>query len=594
MYYNFIKEHIAYEYKLPDMYVLSNLELTLQLKNGQPYKLLSSKSGFLLSFLSTNLPEPEKAHFWPDGCEFTSKQICWRFLTSAHIRSILWHMNGIERLIMHFRVPLEKQFKVPFSGIFNFAQPMEITTQDSKIDFSNLISIEVLSGKIAEFQMENDRNFQLKISCDEQKNIKIRFSTRYELVDEEKENFVYNEFLKKSFSKVQDDLIRSLAVFALHTAMSSWKDLGLRYALAAGVNYSFPPRTYFRDSFWTCLSLLDVEPRLVREQILVLSESVHDDGCPSAVMFLNDEEKVLLRELVQKDQKIRENTRYENDWWSDHHDSGFLYVLLLSKYLQSTGDLSILNQKVNGDTVLGKAAKVLRNADKFVQNGLYRKPFDCKDWTDNVFRNGFVTYDAALHTAALREASKLFKMVKRKESELFEERYLLSKKKLNELLFDKKKGYFVDFVGTYVEDHLNIDTIVAILFDVADEKNVVSTLKNMQQLLETQNNRLQPYGDWGVMSVWPHYKKRTHLFGKSAFPYRYHNGSCWPYLSCAYAEAKHRFGLDPTYPLLSWWRYSLEKGWVNPVEYYSPPYGRGSLQQAWSSYAAVVVKQIWQ
>ncbi|MGE0032863.1 MAG: amylo-alpha-1,6-glucosidase, partial [Pseudothermotoga sp.] len=197
-----------------------------------------------------------------------------------------------------------------------------------------------------------------------------------------------------------------------------------------------------------------------------------------------------------------------------------------------------------------------------------------------------------LHAAALREASKLLKMMnKREQGEFWESRYLSTRKKFNELLFDKRKGYFVDFIGSYVEDHLALDTVVSIIFDVADEDKARSTLLKMEKLLETRNNPSQPYGDWGVMAVWPHYKKRSHLFGKSAFPYRYHNGSCWPYLSSAYALAKLKYDLDHEYPLLSWWRYSLENGWVNLVEYYSPCYPRGSLHQAWSSFALAVMSQ---
>lgn len=593
MNYKILDDRILYENDTPELYILSNIELTLELKKGFPHRLFSSKNGILLIFTGSNLAEPWMSNFWPNGCEFKSKDTSWSFFTSAFSRSVLWCLNGVERLNLSFRVPLEKQFKVPFGTTLSFAQPLRVMMKDSTINFSEMVSIEVIAGEIEEFSQNHDRTFSLRLRGDDEKRLKIRFFTQRESIDEQRENLIYNEFLKEHTPKGTDGLKKSLAIFALHTALSNWKDLGPVKAFTAGVNYSFPPRTYFRDSFWTCLSLLDVKPKLVREQILVLASGVHDDGCPSGVMFLTEEEKLILKSLREGNPVIRESVRHDNDWWSDHHDSGFLFVLLLSQYIHSTEDLSILREKVNGETLLEKSVKIMRNAERFVENGLFKKPFDCRDWSDNVFRNGFVSYDAALHVAALRDLSKLLIVSdKREESKIWEELYLRSKERFNEILFDEKKGYFVDFLGSYVEDHLSVDSVVAMIFDVAEEKKAISSLLKMEQFLETRNNPNQPYGDWGVINVWPKYKERSHLFGKSAFAYRYHNGSCWPYLSCAYALAKYKYHLDPSYPLLSWWKYCLDEGWVNLVEYYSPCYGRGSLHQAWSAYAAAVMRQI--
>lgn len=592
MNYKILDDRILYENDTPELYILSNIELTFELKKGLPHRLFSSKNGLLLTFVDANLVEPEKSSFWPNGCEFKSKGASWSFFTSVFSRSVLWCLNGVERLNLSFRAPLEKQFKVPFGDTFSFVQPLKVMVKGSTINFSEIVSIEVVDGKIEEFHQKSGRSFLLRLQGDDEKRLKIRFFSQREPIDEQQENLTYNKFLKKHLPKV-DELKKSLAIFALHTALSNWKDLGPVKAFAAGVNYSFPPRTYFRDSFWTCLSLLDVKPELVREQILVLASGVHDDGCPSGVMFLTEEEKLLLKNLREENPVIRESVRHDNDWWSDHHDSGFLFILLLSQYVHRTEDLSILRERVDGETLLEKSVKIMRSAERLVEDGLFKKPFDCRDWADNVFRNGFVSYDAALHVAALRELSKLLSLSnEREESKIWGELHLRSEKRFNEILFDEEKGYFVDFLGSYVEDHLSIDTVVAVIFDVAEEKKAISSLLKMEQLLETRNNPDQPYGDWGVMNVWPNYKKRSHLFGKSAFAYRYHNGSCWPYLSCAYALAKYKYHLDPSYPLLSWWKYCLNKGWVNPVEYYSPCYGRGSLHQAWSAYATAVMKQI--
>ncbi len=590
MKYTIVDGQVIYEGPTED-YILSNVELTLRLKNGTPAELFSSKNGLLIEFSKNDLPNPASSRLWPNGCEFSHEKTTLSFFTSPWIRSMLWELNGLERLVLSFKAPLEKRFKVPFGPTYSFKKLLNLIVEGCDIDLSNLVRIEVLEGRIEDLQRK-DETFTLKLSA-KSKKLKLRFCTQKEIVDERVENLSYNRFLKDHVPRNLNHLKESLALFALHTALGNWKDLGKTNAFAAGVNYSFPPRTYFRDSFWTCLSVLNVRADLVRDQILTLASAVHDDGCPSGVMFLDDEEKMLLAQLKKENPILAASVRYENDWWSDHHDSGFLFVLLVSKYVESTQDLSILKERVDSETVIERIVKILRHSEKFIENDLYKKPHDCLDWADNVFRDGFVTYDAALHAAAMREASKLLRMMDmEEESSFWENRYLATRKKFNEVLFDERKGHFVDFIGSYVEDHLALDTVVSIIFDVADEDKARSTLLRMEKLLETRNNSAQPYGDWGVMTVWPHYRRRSHLFGKSAFPYRYHNGGCWPYLSSIYALAKAKYGLDHEYPLLSWWKYSLENGWVNLVEYYSPCYPRGSLHQAWSSCAFAVVSQI--
>ena len=42
------------------------------------------------------------------------------------------------------------------------------------------------------------------------------------------------------------------------------------------------------------------------------------------------------------------------------------------------------------------------------------------------------------------------------------------------------------------------------------------------------------------------------------------------------------------YALTRWWEACLANGWAGAVEYFSPPFGRGSLLQAWSAMPAAV------
>jgi glycogen debranching enzyme len=108
----------------------------------------------------------------------------------------------------------------------------------------------------------------------------------------------------------------------------------------------------------------------------------------------------------------------------------------------------------------------------------------------------------------------------------------------------------------------------------------------MERLLETKNNHLQQAGDYGVMCVYPFYKRISAAYFKSSQDYEYHNGGNWPYWSAIYAYAKSLAGRECRYALESWFSYHLEKGIFTPVEYFSPCRKSGSTLQAWSGAAA--------
>ena len=114
-------------------------------------------------------------------------------------------------------------------------------------------------------------------------------------------------------------------------------------------------------------------------------------------------------------------------------------------------------------------------------------------------------------------------------------------------------------------------------------------LEQARERLESRRNPDQPYGDFGMLCVWPPFSDRAALRAKSAFPYRYHNGGDWPWLDGLYAAERLRRGLGGwRYPLTRWWETCLESGWAGPVEHFSTPFGRGSLLQGWSSFPAAV------
>ena len=84
-----------------------------------------------------------------------------------------------------------------------------------------------------------------------------------------------------------DDFHRSFYNSLVNCSLSNYKELGDFKGFLAGIVYQFPARTYYRDSYWTVLSVLPVKPELVRNQIITLCKGVNykTGECPSAVKF---------------------------------------------------------------------------------------------------------------------------------------------------------------------------------------------------------------------------------------------------------------------------------------------------------------------
>ena len=86
--------------------------------------------------------------------------------------------------------------------------------------------------------------------------------------------------------ELKDDFLKSYYKSLLNTSLSNYKELGKFKGFLAGIVYQFPARTYYRDAYWTVLSVLPVRPDLVRNEIITLANGINAKGeCPSAVKF---------------------------------------------------------------------------------------------------------------------------------------------------------------------------------------------------------------------------------------------------------------------------------------------------------------------
>lgn len=372
--------------------------------------------------------------------------------------------------------------------------------------------------------------------------------------------------------ELEDGFMQAYYKSLLNASLSNYKELGKFKGFLAGIVYQFPARTYYRDAYWTVLSVLPVRPDLVRNEIITLAGGISKKGeCPSAVKF-----------------------NFKN-YWGDHYDSPSFFVLMLYDYLVHTKDFSILDVKVKAGRVIDSANLVLKRLMKETdETGLLVKggDYNRRDWCDNVFRSKYVTYDEALYARALFAMSEIYKVCysDTQKSKEYLDKYQVVVKAINELLWDEEKGWFVNYRGDkFTEDNLSIDTVVTVLFGLTDEVRADRMLKNMELLLESKNNKEQGAGDFGTLSVYPFYKNTEDIVQKSSLPYYYHNGGDWPYLSCVYAYAKLMRGMDYMYPLTRWFEYNAQKGNYTPIEFFSPIHPDGSMLQAWSSSGAFVL-----
>ncbi|MCL4408293.1 MAG: hypothetical protein M1521_06635 [Thermotogae bacterium] len=560
-------------------YYLSNPYLTVKINKSDISGIFGSDNGKYVESISIDQVF-ESAVYHPNMVIFMG-QTQVECVLSHEKAALVISLQG-PKVRMKVKIAFQRDLRIPvIEKIFRENEKYNVFEDNKRIKFIGRTKKISMSFENAKFKMVKKGDYFLFDIFPQYKAwVIMNFDNESELnfsKDIYRSNSDYINYLEGRFDS-NETILNSLFVFSLHTAFANYKH-GIEKnfsALFAGPNYSLPPRTYYRDSFWTSKALLPFKPSIVKNQILSLLDGISDQGtAPSGIIFASESELKRYEEFIKTDPRIAEFQKNPKDWWSDHWDSPYLFVLLVYDYFKWTKDFSILNPEVID------AFKLI--LERFANSGwIFRKTVDTRDWSDNVLRSGFVTYDLSLYASALFAASDLLKHIAMRGSKYLEI-YKLVRSFINKNLW--KKDHFIDYFDEYtgkIEDHLNIDTLVAMLYNIADDREIA--IKYIKSTLFTSENKSQRFGDWGIMSVWPFYKYREDLRSKSAFPYRYHNGSDWPYWDGVLAKILLDID-DPDwrYPLLKSWEYSISHGWYLPVEYYSPPFGRGGLLQAWSS-----------
>ncbi|WP_312160534.1 hypothetical protein [Phenylobacterium sp.] len=390
-----------------------------------------------------------------------------------------------------------------------------------------------------------------------------------------------------------DPMLRSMVIQGAHAGLSSVRrdERGRFDGLAAGLHYSTPARTYYRDGYWTLQLLLQAAPAMVHEEIEMLASGVQPDGeAPSGVIVSGPEQAKSWEELRTTVFGLDWIHTRSNDWWSDHFDSPLFFILAIGDYERTSGD----DEPAERHWPLIKA--IVERYRGFSEHGLPVKPRHDRDWADNVYRGGYVAYDLGLWVGALDVVARLGRKI---DPQLSGEARILaasSREAIDAALW-REDGWYADYhappglaeVEPVLEDHLTLDSLTLLRHDAVPPDRALKVLEAVRARLESRHNQAQGFGDWGTMCCFPPFRHKADTRSKSAFAYRYHNGSDWPWLSGLYAEERLRRGLPGwRYPMLRWWETCLEQGWMGAVEYFAPPWGRGSLLQGWSGMPAAV------
>jgi hypothetical protein len=382
-----------------------------------------------------------------------------------------------------------------------------------------------------------------------------------------------------------DPVLRSMVVQGVHAGLSSVRrDAHGGFAgLAAGLAYSAPARTYYRDGYWTLQLLLSLEPEAVRDQIEILAQGIRPDGeAPSGVILSGDAQA-----RAWEDRRTARPGGVHGragDWWSDHFDSPLFFILTLADYARATGD----REPARRHWPLVQA--IFARYRALEVGGLPAKPRHDRDWADNVYREGHVAYDLGLWVGALDAIAVLGAGHDPQLAQAARTTAAMARAAIPGAL-STPQGWFADYapLAAAAEDHLTLDSLTLLRSRAVGEAEVQQVLTAVGARLESRHNEVQPWGDWGMLCAFPPFKRRADVRSKTAFPYRYHNGADWPWLDGLYAGELLARGLPGwRYPMVRWWETCLANGWMGAVEYFSPPYGRGSLLQGWSSLPAAV------
>jgi hypothetical protein len=250
-----------------------------------------------------------------------------------------------------------------------------------------------------------------------------------------------------------DPLLRSLVLQGTHAALSSVRRdaAGAFGGLSAGLAYSAPARTYFRDGYWTFPMLFQADPEAARAQVELLAGGVRADGeAPSGVIVPGPQQR------AWEARRAREVHTAPGDWWSDHFDSPLLFVLAVG--MVAAGEPALARR------FWPQVRAVLERYERLGGGeGLPFKPRHDRDWADNVFREGWVAYDLGLWAGALEVIARLAPGVDEALGARAEAALARLRAGVERRLW--RGGWYADYATEEgSEDHLTLDSLTLLRF----------------------------------------------------------------------------------------------------------------------------------
>ncbi len=164
----------------------------------------------------------------------------------------------------------------------------------------------------------------------------------------------------------------------------------------------------------------------------------------------------------------------------DHHINGivdysFLYIIGLFEHYYTHGDVAFLKQIYSKAVGLMRFCETRLNSDGFIEGSTADWTFI--DWSD-IDKQGAVAAEQMLCIKAYESMAKIASVVGESGAE-WSEKASLMKRRIDEFFWDSEKGAYID---SYASGRRNVTrhaNIFAIMFDIADEKKVISIVENV-------------------------------------------------------------------------------------------------------------------
>ncbi|MBS3154933.1 hypothetical protein J4404_00355 [Candidatus Woesearchaeota archaeon] len=277
-----------------------------------------------------------------------------------------------------------------------------------------------------------------------------------------------------------------------------------------------------RDAFFASLGSLSVNDLpIVRSTFNLFLNNQNKKGqLPRRI----DKNYVSLKYAGIKIKRKTLNPRYTNSlFFAKSLDQNSLFIISLLYYIKKTKDFEYLERNFS------KIKKTidwnfLHYKENLMHEGLFA------NWEDTVIKKGHTLYTNVLHYGAMQAFIDLCKLVNYDYQE-YEEKAKLLKEAINEKFWADK--YYKSWLSKNNNTFCSVGNILAILFNVADEKKAVLIEKYIKNIDKFPMPSSHPKYNLLRYPLW-HYLRGS-LY--------YHGGFSWLWIGCLNVIALQKMGM---------------------------------------------------